>query len=730
MADTAEEQIHQLEDQITELQHEVKALRTQLDSTLKKFKRAEREIERSENYNADLRKTVDDLSKQLHKFKVAKSSARNHFQCQVSEKDFPQEIQATEEHAADTVEATREAYTAEQLAIDAMKDGEKEQQQTEPMSIADSLKAAAESVVNQSGFVYDDTTGLYYDYNSGYYYDSENSLYYDANSGTYYFFDQESNSYQFHSQVDPAQFSQMQKYVQHRDDRHIKRKHKNKDKTDSKDNRLNEDDKSEIKISKKRKKHQISNDTVVEISSQGQSYKHANSNTHTKDNKDICESKNNTAITHDNKSKSRGRGRHHKENKANGDENNSENVKASDKNENDDENVKAKTMEENVKDNEENVKATDNVGEDSESDMEEGELSSSESEIDELSDESEPKEDESCPLLYPPCIRMIVQVSDTLDRGTLYILTYMGGTIGREKDMGHTVRIPDLNVSKMHAEVKYIEDWKKYGITDHASQNGTFVNNERISKPKVMGKPFPLSHRDELKIGGSTFLLHIHPGTETCDECEPGQIQAAQKLEQTKDFVVQSKTDRDLERKKQLKLIKKKFGLEKTAYDDSKAINNPAYKDKAGERRKKVGSENPFEKHEAPASVHREISEGNKGHRMLKKMGWASGEGLGKAQRGGITEPIKVVIRSKQSAGLGSGIGHSIDDIGSVQKSKNLTITQERFDKITKSEAVSSDSSNNSAFPKRQTFVKSETLVPMSEQESQPPDDGNQPIFD
>ncbi|CAH1796253.1 unnamed protein product [Owenia fusiformis] len=596
MADTAEEQIHQLEDQITELQHEVKALRTQLDSTLKKFKRAEREIERSENYNADLRKTVDDLSKQLHKFKVAKSSARNHFQCQVSEKDFPQEIQATEEHAADTVEATREAYTAEQLAIDAMKDGEKEQQQTEPMSIADSLKAAAESVVNQSGFVYDDTTGLYYDYNSGYYYDSENSLYYDANSGTYYFFDQESNSYQFHSQVDPAQFSQMQKYVQHRDDRHIKRKHKNKDKTDSKVN--------------------FDVDSVTE------------------------------ALTELNIAQAR-------------------------------------------------QHAT-----------------------------------ESCPLLYPPCIRMIVQVSDTLDRGTLYILTYMGGTIGREKDMGHTVRIPDLNVSKMHAEVKYIEDWKKYGITDHASQNGTFVNNERISKPKVMGKPFPLSHRDELKIGGSTFLLHIHPGTETCDECEPGQIQAAQKLEQTKDFVVQSKTDRDLERKKQLKLIKKKFGLEKTAYDDSKAINNPAYKDKAGERRKKVGSENPFEKHEAPASVHREISEGNKGHRMLKKMGWASGEGLGKAQRGGITEPIKVVIRSKQSAGLGSGIGHSIDDIGSVQKSKNLTITQERFDKITKSEAVSSDSSNNSAFPKRQTFVKSETLVPMSEQESQPPDDGNQPIFD
>lgn len=50
----------------------------------------------------------------------------------------------------------------------------------EPMSIADSIKATAEAVVQQqtdealvhSGYVYDQQWGLYYHQESGYYYDS------------------------------------------------------------------------------------------------------------------------------------------------------------------------------------------------------------------------------------------------------------------------------------------------------------------------------------------------------------------------------------------------------------------------------------------------------------------------------------------------------------------------------------------------------------------------------
>ena len=44
------------------------------------------------------------------------------------------------------------------------------------LSIADSLKQAAEDAVQQSGYVYDEQSGLYYDYKSGYYYDPVSML--------------------------------------------------------------------------------------------------------------------------------------------------------------------------------------------------------------------------------------------------------------------------------------------------------------------------------------------------------------------------------------------------------------------------------------------------------------------------------------------------------------------------------------------------------------------------
>lgn len=35
-----------------------------------------------------------------------------------------------------------------------------------------------------------------------------------------------------------------------------------------------------------------------------------------------------------------------------------------------------------------------------------------------------------------------------------------------------------------------------------------------------------ITHGDELTLGTTTLHLHIHPGTQTCDSCEPGQVQA------------------------------------------------------------------------------------------------------------------------------------------------------------------------------------------------------------
>lgn len=49
---------------------------------------------------------------------------------------------------------------------------------SEPKSVADEIKEAAEQAMQNMGFVYEATSGMYYDYNTGYYYNavSRNNL--------------------------------------------------------------------------------------------------------------------------------------------------------------------------------------------------------------------------------------------------------------------------------------------------------------------------------------------------------------------------------------------------------------------------------------------------------------------------------------------------------------------------------------------------------------------------
>ncbi|XP_016402999.1 angiogenic factor with G patch and FHA domains 1-like, partial [Sinocyclocheilus rhinocerous] len=64
------------------------------------------------------------------------------------------------------------------------------------------LRTTAEEALNQTNFVFDESSGMYYDHSTGFYYDSSSQLYYDANTGMYYYFDPESGKYQFHSRIE------------------------------------------------------------------------------------------------------------------------------------------------------------------------------------------------------------------------------------------------------------------------------------------------------------------------------------------------------------------------------------------------------------------------------------------------------------------------------------------------------------------------------------------------
>ena len=78
---------------------------------------------------------------------------------------------------------------------------------------------------------------------------------------------------------------------------------------------------------------------------------------------------------------------------------------------------------------------------------------------------------------------------------------------------------------------------------------------------KQESKPHPLSHGQTLTLGSTTFMLHIHTGWETCAWCDPAQLGAWQEGVQSGDVTEEVGGSLDLQRRKELNRIKKRYGL-------------------------------------------------------------------------------------------------------------------------------------------------------------------------
>ncbi|NXX78201.1 AGGF1 factor, partial [Urocolius indicus] len=509
-------------------------------------------------------------------------------------------------------------------------------------SLAESLRAAAEAAVSQTGFIYDENTGMYYDHSTRFYYDSENQLYYDPATGIYYYCDVESGRYQFHSRVDLQSYQASD--TQYTKDKKGKNKRKER-------KRVTADEYKDLDTEEQKSSNSLNCFSASEQVSSTEEEESPNLRKKTK-----MDKKPRNSLT-----------------------------------------AKESISTESI--NSHSHKSTpdtaaytdDSRTADTESEPEEGEITDSEceaysSEYEVTSEEtadSEDLENEDKEKIWPPCIRVIVIRSPVLQTGSLYIITAVKpATIGREKDVGHTLQIPEVGVSKFHAEVYFDHSLESYVLVDQGSQNGTVVNGNQILQPKTKCDPYILSHGDEVKIGETVLSFHIHPGSGTCDGCEPGQVRAHLRLDKKKESSVcpaLSKEERELVRRKALKQIRVKYGLQNTKYEENKAVKNPKYKDRAGRRRETVGSEGTFQRDDIPASVHTEISNSNKGYKMLEKMGWKKGEGLGK-DGVGMQDPLQLQVH-KTHAGLGTSRPASIEDVPIIQSmnKKNWDKARERF---------------------------------------------------
>ncbi|CAG0900441.1 unnamed protein product [Darwinula stevensoni] len=317
---------------------------------------------------------------------------------------------------------------------------------------------------------------------------------------------------------------------------------------------------------------------------------------------------------------------------------------------------------------------------------EEGELSNASTEDEEDAEEIENSSDEESShqtsqdisAAYPPCVRLVVkETSIDIPQGSVFIITCSGGTIGRE-GASHAFTLDHPSVSKSHARMRYNEEVEGYEIEDMGSESGTMVNENKIDTW------VSVIHGTRLHIGDTCLECHIHAGQNTCPGCEPGlcissQGNAAPPLRPRG----LSKADRERERRKTLKEMKKKFGLEDVDYVVNGGTGDSQYRDRAHERREKVGID-PLGVKVQAASLDTALDNRNKGFQLLSKMGWKSGEGLGGASaQSCILEPVSVEVREgKQGLGSRDPCVASSATVKETAKKEIWKKTQDRYQSI------------------------------------------------
>ncbi|XP_045537610.1 angiogenic factor with G patch and FHA domains 1 [Papilio machaon] len=282
-------------------------------------------------------------------------------------------------------------------------------------------------------------------------------------------------------------------------------------------------------------------------------------------------------------------------------------------------------------------------GECSETDCEE--LSEVEDDVESIiSSSTATDDDDSVAKHHPPCMRIIVRETNVekLKIGSLFVITKDGGSIGREGEQ-HAIVIKDNNVSRKHLDIRYNFERKLYMATDLGSKNGTILNGNRMSESQDISIPMEVVHGSTLQLGETKLLCHIHSGNETCGHCEPGLLIDSE----DKDRKVAYTRTCSVQKQHQLELARLKNKYSKPPL----AIESEAYNDRAQARRETVGSSHSAEKTQS-SDINSYITSENKGFKLLEKMGWSKGEGLGKDNQGD-KEPIPL-LSNENKAGLGA----------------------------------------------------------------------------
>lgn len=256
--------------------------------------------------------------------------------------------------------------------------------------------------------------------------------------------------------------------------------------------------------------------------------------------------------------------------------------------------------------------------------------------------------------------------------------------IGHDKSCVVVIPNTESNIQPFHCKMKLNESGKCWQIrTGKASFEAT-VNGKELNADWTV-----LSHGMLLVVGPVTFSVHIHSGdgSDTCDGCEPALVQSfysrvassKRKSEENDAEVVEKELSVEEKRRMINKMMKHEMGLQ----NKRPTFPMNEYKDRAAERRLVVGSEPSIgyttggTHQTAPSngatglssSVEMPVRRDNIGYKLLAKMGYRDGEGLGSKGQG-MVEPVRVELREHRAGLSEAQPKFSLDEQEKAEKYK------------------------------------------------------------
>ncbi|KAJ3491798.1 hypothetical protein NLI96_g485 [Meripilus lineatus] len=306
-------------------------------------------------------------------------------------------------------------------------------------------------------------------------------------------------------------------------------------------------------------------------------------------------------------------------------------------------------------------------------------------------------------------LRLLVTRSSILPRSQTLAITdgfaeiQFGRDVAPPSSETPRIRLKEMEVSKLHATIYWDHSRLEWSVVDMGSKHGTFIRSSmtssagagegssvssdprgaRLSPPRVSSVPRRLKHCDELSVGGTTFIVHLHGYMMPCADCTSkgtDEIPLFDNRRTARKHEAANKRKRDVvepvltpagttERnpKKALTALKRTLLSRHDSSGSSSSSGNTTgqYVDRSA-RRRNLHRDTPPEaltsmshqSGESPSTTPQSVISvatpstplpvTNIGHRLLLKQGWQPGTVLGvsEAEDGdaaGLVDPVEVV---------------------------------------------------------------------------------------